>query len=104
MDGVQEVVRIVDLISDATNRQADAIDQITVGIDQISSVVQANSAASEESSAASQELSSQAQVMKRLVSTFQLKDVAATPGATGWDEPASSPVAASAASTVFSKY
>ena len=107
VDGVQDVVRIVDLISAATNRQADAIDQITVGIDQISSVVQANSAASEESSAASQELSSQAQVMKRLVSTFQLKDVAATPGATGWDEPASSPVAAAAAaaaSTVFSKY
>ena len=107
VDGVQEVVRIVDLISDATNRQADAIDQITVGIDQISSVVQANSAASEESSAASQELSSQAQVLKRLVSTFQLKNVAAAaamPGATGWDEPASGLSAASTASTAFSKY
>ena len=104
VEGAQDMGRIVDQISAASDQQAGAIDQITVGIDQISSVVQANSATSEESAAASQELSSQAQVMKRLVSTFQLKDVAATPGATGWDEPASSPVAASAASTVFSKY
>ena len=101
VDGVQEVVRIVDLISDATNRQADAIDQITVGIDQISSVVQANSATSEESAAASQELSSQAQVMKGLVSAFRLKDAAPMPAAAGWDGPVSDLPAAHAD---FSKY
>ena len=86
VEGAQDMGRIVDQISTASDHQADAIDQITLGIDQISSVVQSNSATSEESAAASQELSSQAQVMKGLVSTFRLKDSA--PMAAGADVPA----------------
>ena len=85
VEGAQDMGRIVDQISTASDHQADAIDQITLGIDQISSVVQSNSATSEESAAASQELSSQAQVMKGLVSTFRLKDSA--PMAAGADVP-----------------
>ncbi len=101
VEGAQDMGRIVDQISAASDQQAGAIDQITLGIDQISSVVQANSATSEESAAASQELSSQAQVMKGLVSTFRLKDVAVPPMAAGWDEPTND---LSAAHADFSKY
>ncbi|MFR1832429.1 MAG: methyl-accepting chemotaxis protein [Lachnospiraceae bacterium] len=50
----------------------EAIAQITEGLDQVSSVVQSNSATSEQSAAASEELSSQAQVLRNLVSQFQL--------------------------------
>ena len=74
VEGAQEVTRIINRIAEASDRQANAISQITVGIDQISSVVQSNSATSEESAAASQELSSQAQVLKNLVSTVHLRD------------------------------
>lgn len=61
-------------ISKASTTQADAITQVTAGVDQISSVVQTNSATAEESAAASEELSGQAQVLKNLVSRFQLSD------------------------------
>ena len=101
VEGAQDMGRIVDQISAASDQQAGAIDQITLGIDQISSVVQANSATSEESAAASQELSSQAQVMKGLVSAFRLKDAAPMPAAAGWDGPVSDLPAAHAD---FSKY
>ena len=100
VEGAQDMGRIVDQISAASDQQAGAIDQITLGIDQISSVVQANSATSEESAAASQELSSQAQVMKELVSAFRLKD--SVPMAAGWDE--SSNDLPAAAHADFSKY
>ena len=74
VEGAEEVTRIINRIAEASDRQANAIGQITVGIDQISSVVQSNSATSEESAAASQELSSQAQVLKNLVSAVHLRD------------------------------
>lgn len=59
-------------IDTASQQQASAIQQVTVGIDQISGVVQANSAGAEESAAASEELSSQADMLKKMVSQFQL--------------------------------
>ncbi len=59
-------------ISNATNEQATAIEQVTLGLDQISAVVQTNSATSEESAAASEELSSQALLLQQLISTFNL--------------------------------
>lgn len=69
----QEVVEIVDTISDASNEQANSLEQITLGVDQISAVVQNNSATAQESAASSQELSSQSQVLKNLVGTFQFQ-------------------------------
>ena len=59
-------------LAQGATEQADSISQISVGIDQISAVVQTNSATSEESAAASEELSSQANLMKELLSTFQV--------------------------------
>ena len=54
--------------------QAEAVSQVTVGVDQISSVVQTNSATAQESSAASEELSSQAEILKKAIGRFKLKD------------------------------
>lgn len=74
VEGAKIVTETIDRISQASNEQASSITQVTQGVDQISSVVQTNSATAEESAASSEELSSQAQVLKSLVSRFQLKD------------------------------
>ena len=73
VEGAKSVSQIVDKISAAAQEQAASIGQVTQGVDQISSVVQTNSATAEEPAAASEELSGQAQMLKNLVSRFQLK-------------------------------
>lgn len=76
LDVVEEtniIISIINNISKEAQDQASSIEQITIGMDQISAVVQTNSATAEESAASSEELSSQADVMKALVSKFQLK-------------------------------
>ncbi len=84
-------------ISDASKEAADSIVQVTVGVDQISEVVQTNSATAEESAAASEELSGQSQLLRDLVSEFQLVDESAVDndddynyggGFSSYDEPA----------------
>ncbi|MBQ3076678.1 MAG: hypothetical protein IJC43_02360 [Clostridia bacterium] len=60
-------------ISEAASEQASSLHQVTEGVDQISSVVQTNSATAEQSAAASQELAAQAEVLKNLVSLFELR-------------------------------
>lgn len=74
VSGVQEVDATIIDISQSAGIQAEAIRQVTEGIDQISSVVQTNSATAEESAAASQELSGQSQMLKELVSQFQVRE------------------------------
>lgn len=79
VEAAKEVVQTIDMISTASAEQSSAIGQVTLGVDQISSVVQTNSATAEESAAASQELSGQAQMLKSLVSRFQLPSEVSTP-------------------------
>jgi methyl-accepting chemotaxis protein len=74
VDSAKAVSDTVEQISKASNRQSDAIGQVTLGVDKISGVVQTNSATAEESAAASEELSGQAQVMKELVGKFKLRN------------------------------
>lgn len=74
VEGAQQVTKIINEISQASNEQAVSINQVTQGIDQISGVIQTNSATAEESAAASEELSGQAQLLKRLVGQFKLKN------------------------------
>lgn len=64
------------LITEASDKQAEGIQQITIGIDQISSVIQTNSATAQQSAAASEELSSQANLLQTLVHHFHLKGMA----------------------------
>lgn len=73
MEGVNEIVSYIDQISVASNEQAVSIEEVTQGIGQISGVVQSNSATAEESAATSEELYSQSQILKGLVSDFQIK-------------------------------
>ena len=63
----------MEMITEASDMQAEGIQQITIGIDQISSVIQTNSATAEQSAAASEELSSQANLLRTLVNRFHLK-------------------------------
>ncbi|MBP1736856.1 MAG: methyl-accepting chemotaxis sensory transducer [Oscillospiraceae bacterium] len=67
------VVSTVGVIAEASMTQAEAVSQLTAGIDQISGVVQMNSSAAEESAATSQELSSQSQLLKQMISRFELR-------------------------------
>lgn len=60
-------------ISSASEEQSDAIKEITIGMEQISIVVQSNSATAEESAASSQEMNAQSNLLKTIVSRFQLK-------------------------------
>ncbi len=89
----EEVVNLINAISEASKEQAESITQVTQGVDQISSVVQTNSATAEESAAASEELSGQAHLLKDLISSFKFRgrdeySETAAPAAT---TPASSP-------------
>lgn len=72
VEGTESINLIVTDIAYATMMQSMALQEVNAGFDQLSQVVQTNSATAEESAAASEELSSQSQLMKRLVSSFQL--------------------------------
>ena len=68
-----QAVGMMGSIAEASEHQAESIDQIREGIEQISAVVQTNSATSEETAAASEQLSSQSQIMDQLMARFKLK-------------------------------
>ncbi len=74
VEGAKSSAEVIQYIADASNEQAQHINQVNIGVDQISVVVQTNSATAEESAAASEELSSQAQMLKDLIGQFKLKD------------------------------
>ena len=73
MVGIEKAATLVATIAVASNEQASGISQINKGIEQVSQVVQSNSATAEESAAASEELSTQAELLKEMVSNFNLK-------------------------------
>lgn len=72
IDGVNKTVDLIAGISEASNSQAQAIEQAIEGLEQISSVVHTNSATAEESSASSEELYAQSETLQRLTSKFKL--------------------------------
>lgn len=69
----ENIVKIIQEIKTESESQSGGMTQIASGIEQISSVVQTNSATAEESAAASEELSGQANLLKSIVSEFQLE-------------------------------
>lgn len=73
VNGAKTAAKMVDTISEASERQAFSVSQITLGVDQISAVVQTNSATAQESAAASEELNQQAKTLKDLVKKFKLR-------------------------------
>ena len=74
VEGAGKVTEQIKIISAASIEQEAAINHIKDSIYQISTVIQSNSATSEESAAASQQLAGQAQVLKRLIGKFRLKN------------------------------
>ncbi|AMJ40644.1 methyl-accepting chemotaxis protein [Anaerotignum propionicum] len=73
VQGAEQSAEIIQYISDASNEQANSINQVNLGVEQISAVVQTNSATAEEEAAASEELSAQAQLLNELLSKFLLE-------------------------------
>lgn len=73
VDGVHDVMAMLEQISSASVEQAESIKQVSEGVDQISQVVQMTSSSSAESAATSTDLSNQAQIMHEMVSHFHLK-------------------------------
>lgn len=63
-------------IANASEEQLNAINQMTAGCEQVSAVIQSTSATAEESAAASEELSGQANMLKDMISKFQLDESA----------------------------
>ena len=76
VSSAQKISENMAAITEASDMQAEGIQQVTLGIDQISSVIQTNSATAEESAAASEELYSQSSLLKSLVGRFRLKTMA----------------------------
>lgn len=74
VDGVTKVAELINRIAAASDEQASGIGQVNQGIAQVSQVVQTNSATAEESAAASEELAGQADMMREMVSRFQLQE------------------------------
>lgn len=72
IEGVNKTVELIEGISEASNSQANAIEQAMQGLEQISSVVHTNSATAEESSASSEELYAQSETLQRLTSKFKI--------------------------------
>ncbi|MCI7790838.1 MAG: methyl-accepting chemotaxis protein [Lachnospiraceae bacterium] len=73
LSGMNAFADVVHGSSEASNVQADMLNQIQQGIEQISGVVQSNSAAAQETSATSEELSAQSESLKNLVGRFRLR-------------------------------
>lgn len=69
-----EMSKLIDGIADYTRQQDANTAEITRGIEQISTVVQTNVATAEASAAASEELAGQADMLRKLVARFRLKD------------------------------
>lgn len=73
MTGSSKIADFLEEIAIASKEQAQSIDQITTGLDQIDEVTQSNTASAEESAAASEELASQSIELKKMITTFKLK-------------------------------
>ena len=73
VEQIEQTTGLVAGIADASNVQAQEVNQITIGLQQIDSVVQQNTASAEESASAANEMSSMASNLQKLVAQFKLR-------------------------------
>ncbi len=73
VESSKQVCETISKISDASVRQAEALDNVNTGMKKISEVIRSTSATAQESAAASEELSGQAGMLRSLVGQFRLK-------------------------------
>jgi methyl-accepting chemotaxis protein len=78
VEGTKELITQIDLIAKEAKEEEASIREITQGIDQVSGVVQTNSATAEQSAATSEELLAQSNILKELISKFQVGETTAT--------------------------
>ncbi len=69
---IRNMLEMVEKFANTANEQANSVAQISVGVNQISSVVHLNTATSEESAAASEKLSRDADMLKSMITDFQI--------------------------------
>jgi len=74
IEGVTKAAELVGQIAQSSIGQTSGIEEIEGGIQQVSEVTQTNTSTAEESAAATEELSGQAELLKEMVSKFNLKD------------------------------
>ena len=74
VNNMQEFAKAASGAANASQVQADMLEQIKGGIEQISIVIQSNSATSEETSAISEELAAQAISLKEMIADFRLRE------------------------------
>ena len=72
INGANEVLKIINNISDSSQSQAEAIEQLGVELRQISLVIQSNSSASKETANATDKLNSQAELLRQLAAYFKI--------------------------------
>lgn len=72
VSAIEEMLGMVNRISDGSVHQADSVSQVRQNIEVVTEIVQGNSATAQESAAASEELSAQAAMLKNLVEEFEL--------------------------------
>ncbi|MCP4715522.1 MAG: methyl-accepting chemotaxis protein [Deltaproteobacteria bacterium] len=70
LSSVQKVTGVIEEIANASNEQAQGVDQINRAVTAMDGIVQQNSASSEESASASEEMSSQSRDLKNIVASL----------------------------------
>ena len=74
VNSIHSIEETSKMLSEISQRQAEAMEQADAGVSRISEVVQANSATAEEAAATSEELSAQAENVEELVGRFTLRE------------------------------
>ena len=70
---IKETTDLVARIADASNEQAQGVNQIAIGLQRIDSVTQQNTASAEQSASAANEMSGAAKTLQKQVARFQLR-------------------------------
>ncbi|MCL2216350.1 MAG: methyl-accepting chemotaxis protein [Defluviitaleaceae bacterium] len=74
VENISQMSKIIAMIVEMSREQAGSISAVNDNIGEISKVVQSNSATAQESAAAAEELNSQSEVLRQLVSFFNLRN------------------------------
>lgn len=74
MDELAEIIQITKEVSDASTEQLEGIEKVKMEIGRISQTTSSNAAISQEAAAASQEMQGHAEILRKEISTFQLRD------------------------------
>lgn len=74
VDATNKLVKNIEEITQASQKQSESLGQVTEAANQIAAVIQENTAMAEESSASSEELAAQAEKLKNLIGEFRLQD------------------------------